>query len=118
MVRKGYMAEKWVKDKLVALYGKDDVIKVAIAGKIDYIVLNRGRIVKGVEVKECHQSRYTPSKREIEQFKWLLAFAKRHKCNAELWVLFPQGRGKPPIVHCFENKKIKEVINKEVKVYG
>ena len=61
-MRKGYMAEYKTKKELIERYGKQNVLKVAIGGAVDFLVLKPGKnkIEKIVEVKECHKKKYYP----------------------------------------------------------
>lgn len=86
--RKGYYAELLCKKKLQEQYGKENVIKVAICGALDYIVLKNGKIVKFVEVKNTHEKKYYPTKKEKLQFKRIKLLAKEHNVPFELWIKF------------------------------
>ena len=90
MVRKGYASEYKAKKKLISEFGKNSVFKLAIGQAADYIVVNKGRAVKIVEVKECHQNVYRASKRDMEQFERVIDIALSNDCIAERWVYFPK----------------------------
>lgn len=80
MSRKGYYAEKLIKDNLVKDYGKSNVIKCAIGQAFDYIVFcpNLNKIRRIVEVKSIHQKTYSPTTKEMKQFERIDKFAKEH----------------------------------------
>lgn len=92
MSRKGYNAEHKVKQMLIDVHGKQNVLKLAIGQAADYIVLvpNQNAISKIVEVKECHARKYYPSKKEKIQFKRILALCDEHQCKDELWIIHPR----------------------------
>lgn len=89
MARKGYRGEWLAKRKLGIKYGKQNVIKVAIGGAQDFIVLSKGRIIKFIEVKECHKKKFYPSPREKDQFSRIENLAKEHNAAFEVWVKYP-----------------------------
>lgn len=97
MARKGYKAELKAKKELEEIYGKFNVVKVAIGGAEDFLVVGCGEVIKVVEVKEVHNRKYYPNKREKEQFERIMAFAKQHGIPAELWIYKFFGAGKPII---------------------
>ena len=72
---------------LVQQYGKDNVVKVAIGSfGADFLVLEKGRVVKVVEVKGTRKRAWYPSPREKEQLQRILRFSQTHNCKAELWI--------------------------------
>ena len=86
-MRKGYGDEYRTKQLLVQQYGKDNVIKVAIGSfGADFLVLEKGRVVKVVEVKGTRKRAWYPSPREKEQLRRILCFSQTHNCKAELWI--------------------------------
>jgi len=86
-MRRGYSDEYRTKQLLVQQYGKDNVIKVAIGSfGADFLVLNKGRVVKVVEVKGTRKKAWHPSPREKEQLQRILRFSQTHNCKAELWI--------------------------------
>jgi len=91
MVKKGYNEEYWVKQQLQKKYGKDNVIKVAIGGLFDFIVVTpkQNRIAKIVEVKGCHKKNYTLQGRDKEQVSKIRKFCEKHTIPFELWVKYP-----------------------------
>jgi hypothetical protein len=93
-MRKGYVGEYLIKNKLIKKYGKDNVIKVAIGGAEDFIVVKKGRLVEIVEVKETIKNKYNPSYREKKQFKRIKKFAKEHGIPAKLCIVYRRGSGK------------------------
>lgn len=92
-MRKGYMGEYKAKKELIQKYGKENVLKVAIGGAVDFLVLTPGKnkIEKIVEVKECHKNKYYPTQREKEQFERLKRLGKKHSIKTELWIKFPRN---------------------------
>ena len=67
-MRKGYGDEYRTKQLLVQRYGEDNVVKVAIGSfGADFLVLEKGRVVKVVEVKGTRKKAWYPSPREKEQ---------------------------------------------------
>ena len=96
MSRLGYAGEYKVKKMLIDVHRKQNVVKAAIGQAFDYIVFvpNGNAISKIVEVKECHKSKYSPSARDKQQFRRILAFCDEHKCRSELWIIHPR---RPPI---------------------
>jgi len=108
MARKGYKAELKCKKELEELYGKDNVIKVAIGGAEDFLIAGCGELIKVVEVKEIHnKKKYYPTKREKEQLNRILMFAKQHGIPAELWLYQFWGKGKPVIKTMIEVYEVK-----------
>jgi peptide subunit release factor 1 (eRF1) len=91
-MRKGYRAEYKTKQELIEKYGKENVLKVAIGGAVDFLVLKPGKnkIEKIVEVKECHKKKYYPTEREKDQLKRLKKLGKEHSIPCELWIKFPR----------------------------
>lgn len=95
-MRAGYQGEYRVKQKLIEEYGEENVIKTAIGGGQDYIVVNKGRLVKVVEVKEkSGDGKFYPNRREKKQFERIRKFAAEHGIIPELWIVHRRGRGKP-----------------------
>jgi penicillin-binding protein-related factor A (putative recombinase) len=91
-MKKGYRSEYLAKQKLCDIFGKQNVIKVAIGGAQDFIVLQKGRVVKFVEVKECHKNKFSASARERTQFDRIKDMALEHGCSFELWIHYPHKR--------------------------
>ena len=92
MARKGYAGEYKIKNMLIDVHGRQNVIKLAIGQAADYIVFvpNQNAISKVVEVKEFHSNKFYPSAREKEQFRRIMAFCDEHKCKSELWLVHPR----------------------------
>jgi len=92
-MRKGYLGEYKAKKELIKEYGKENVLKVAIGGAVDFLILKPGKnkIEKIVEVKECHKKKYYPTQREKEQLKRLKRIGKKHSIKTELWIKFPRN---------------------------
>ena len=86
MMRLGYFSERKAKKELISLYGKENTIKIAIGGAFDFLVINKNKIVKIIEVKETHDSNYYPSSRDKKQIRRIKFFSKNHGIDLELWV--------------------------------
>jgi len=94
-MRKGYGDEYRTKQLLVQQYGENNVVKVAIGSfGADFLVLEKGRVVKVVEVKGTRKKTWHPSQREKEQLRRILRFSQTHNCKAELWIWTLDGRKK------------------------
>jgi Holliday junction resolvase len=66
------------------------VIKVAIGSfGSDFIVVKEGKLVKCVEVKECHGKKYYAMPKEKEQFARIKDFCDEHSIECELWIKYP-----------------------------
>jgi peptide subunit release factor 1 (eRF1) len=92
-MRKGYRAEYQAKKELMDKYGKENILKVAIGGAVDFLVLspNKNSIEKIVEVKECHKNKYYPCARERIQFERVKEIGKNHSVETELWIKHPRN---------------------------
>ena len=96
--RKGYSGEYKAKQELIDTYGKDCVLKIAIAQiGADFMVIIHGQLTLIIEVKETIHSNYYPKLKEKEQFNRIKEFAKLNDCPAELWIYYKQGSGKETI---------------------
>jgi hypothetical protein len=91
-VRKGYYAEHLAKRELISEFGSGNVIKVAIGGAQDFIIIQEGCLKKVIEVKECHQKKYYPSLREKNQMQRMILFCSEHHTLLELWIRYSQQR--------------------------
>ncbi len=92
-MRKGYRAEYKAKKELIQEYGKANILKIAIGGAVDFLVLSpkKNRIEKIVEVKECRKKKYYPTPREKIQFERLKQLGKAHSIETELWIKHPRN---------------------------
>ena len=92
IMRKGYLAEYQAKQKLISEFGKENVIKVAIGGATDYIIVSGSQIVKIVEVKSAKKKWY-PKPREKRQIQRIVKFAKEHNmsCTCKYEAYHPNG---------------------------
>ena len=92
-MRKGYRAEYQAKKELIQKYGKENILKVAIGGAVDFLVLSpdKNKIEKIVEVKECHKNKYYPNPRERIQFERVKEIGKIHSVETELWIKHPRN---------------------------
>ena len=94
MARSGYIGEYAAKKDLEAMFGKECVLKIAIAQiGADFMVIKNGRLILLVEVKETIKNKYYSSKREKEQFERIKTFALSNSCPAELWIYYRKGSG-------------------------
>lgn len=91
-MKKGYQSERKAKESLIRVFGKYNVVKVAIGGAQDFVVFRKGQILKVVEVKECHKKKYYPNEREQEQVKRMQPFCQEHNAKLEVWVHYPHRR--------------------------
>ncbi len=87
-MRKGYRAEYLCKKKLIEEFGKENVIKVAIGGTTDFLVLkpNSNKIEKIVEVKSTNKNKWYPSEHDIKQFEIIKKIHQEHKIKVEYWI--------------------------------
>ena len=101
-MRKGYVGEYLIKKKLVKKYGKNNVIKVAIGGAEDFIVVKNGKLVEIIEVKETVREKYYPKSREKRQFNRIKKFAKEHGIPAKLCIVYRRGKGRSPKIEVID----------------
>ena len=100
MSRKGYQAEYHCKKENESKYGVGNCIKVAIGGSSDYIILDKGELIKFIEVKQTVKKGYYPNKREKNQISRIIDLGKQHNADVELWVYFiKKHRRKLSIIH-------------------
>ena len=86
-MRRGYDDEYRAKQLLIQQYGRENVVKVAIGSfGADFLILNKGKLVKVVEVKGTRKNAWYPSPREKEQLQRIHHFSLTHNCKAELWI--------------------------------
>ena len=91
-MRKGYSDEYRTKQMLVEQYGENNVVKVAIGSfGADFLILNKGKLVKVVEVKGTRKNAWHPLPREKEQLQRIHHFSQTHNCKAELWIWVKEG---------------------------
>jgi len=94
-MRKGYGDEYRTKQMLVEQYGRDNVIKVAIGSfGADFLIFQKGRLMKVVEVKGTKKGKWHPSQREKEQLWRIYHFSLTHNCDAEIWIWTKNGNKK------------------------
>ncbi|MBU5687929.1 MAG: hypothetical protein QW757_02080 [Candidatus Woesearchaeota archaeon] len=93
-MHKGYRYEYLAKQKLIEMYGKQNVIKLAIGQSADFIILspNENKIEKIVEVKGTRKDKFYIKPREKIQFKCIDELAKEHKIPVEVWIK-TKGKG-------------------------
>ncbi len=89
-MRKGYRAEYLVKQKLKEMYGEQNVLKIAIGGSADFLVLspNENKIEKIVEVKQTAKNKYYPRENEKVQLELIKKLAIEHNVPVEIWIKF------------------------------
>lgn len=103
-MRKGYLGEYKAKKELSEIYGKDNVIKIAISQMgSDFFVICMGNVIKLVEVKETKRNKYYSTLQEKEQIERIKKFAELQQIPAEMWIYYKKGRGKKYI------KKVEEI---------
>lgn len=87
-MKKGYKAEYEIKKKLEKEFSPKNVLKAAIGGATDFLVLEpkKRRILKLIEVKTTKKNSWYPSKHDLKQFKILKAIQKEHKISVEYWI--------------------------------
>jgi len=91
-MRKGYSDEYRTKQMLVEQYGENNIVKVAIGSfGADFLILEKGRVVKVVEVKGTRKNAWYPSPREKEQLQRIHYFSQIHECEAEVWIWTKNG---------------------------
>ena len=94
MTRKGYEGEYKAKEELKKIYGKNNVIKIAIAQLgADFFAFKEGRVDLQLEVKETISKKYYPLPQEKEQIQRIIQFGKNHKIRSELWIYYRRGAG-------------------------
>lgn len=87
-MRKGYRAEYLCKKQLIAEYGEENVLKIAIGGATDFLVLAPGKntVLKIVEVKQTKKNKWYPSRHDLDQMKRLEKLHEEHKIPVEYWI--------------------------------
>ena len=92
----GYWGEYKAKGELEAMFGKGNVLKIAIAQVgADFMVIVDGRLVLLVEVKTTIKNKYYSKPREKAQFERIRQFASTNNTRAELWIYYRRGIGVP-----------------------
>ena len=95
MTRQGYDGELRAKKELQYRYGKHTVIKIAIAQTgADFMVIEHGKLILLVEVKETIKDKYYPDKIQKRQLQRIKEFAEVNNCTAQLWIYYKKGYGK------------------------
>jgi hypothetical protein len=94
-MRKGYRSEYLAKKLLIEKYGKQNVLKIAIGGCVDFLILtpNKNKIEKIVEVKQTAKNKYYPRENEKKQLELIKKFATEHNIPIELWIKFKNRKG-------------------------
>ena len=87
-MRKGYRYEYLAKKKLIEMYGKQNVIKLAIGQSADFIILSpkSNKIEKIVEVKGTVKEKLYLKPRDKNQIKHIEELAKEHQIPMEVWI--------------------------------
>ena len=92
--RKGYAGEYKAKQELTEQFGKEQVVKMAIAQQgADFLVIVKGILTLIVEVKETTSIKYRAGAREKNQEDRIAKFAELHHCEAKLWIYYRRGKG-------------------------
>lgn len=116
MARQGYYSELKCKQENAKIYGKLNVMKMAIGGSSDFLIAYKGKIIKFIEVKETTKKAYYPRRKERLQFGELVRLGKHHQVPVELWIYFKRGKGKPAIKHVrfiYEKPKTQETSRRD-----
>ena len=89
-MRRGYQAEYLTKKILIEIYGRQNVLKMAIGGSVDFLVLspNKNTIEKIVEVKQTAKNKYYPRENEKIQLELIKKLADEHSVPVEIWIKF------------------------------
>jgi len=103
-MKRGYKAEYEAKKKLIQMFSKSNIFKVAIGGAIDFFVLSPGenKVIKLVEVKTTKKKKWYPGIHDFKQFQILRKIEKEHKILVEYWIKI---KGK---WHIFNLKEVKK----------
>ena len=110
-MRKGYGDEYRTKQMLAEQYGENNVVKVAIGSfGADFLILNRGKLVKVVEVKGTRKNAWHPLPREKGQLQRIHHFSQIHGCEAEVWVWTKNGGKKELSI-----KDVREFVGGDIK---
>jgi len=100
-IRKGYYSEYKINQMLKKKYPDCDIMRNPIA---DFMIIQKGKIIKIIEVKSIHQNKFYPTPREKRQFKKIKDFSIKH--NIDSFIL----------LHKISNPNIKKIwIYKKVK---
>jgi hypothetical protein len=93
-MHKGYRYEYLAKKKLIEMYGRQNVIKLAIGQSADFIILSpkNNKIEKIIEVKGTIKEKFYLKPREKIQFKNIDDLAKEHNIPVEIWIK-TKGKG-------------------------
>lgn len=87
-MKRGYKAEYLCKKRLIEEFGKENVIKVAIGGATDFLVLRPGtnKIEKIVEVKQTRKNKWYPSEHDVKQLEMIKKISEDHRIKVEYWI--------------------------------
>ena len=93
-MRKGYRAEYLARQRLSELYGSQNVLKIAIGGSVDFLVLkpNENELEKIIEVKQTAKNKYYPRENEKVQLELIKKLAEEHKVPVEMWIKFKKRK--------------------------
>ena len=83
MTRKGYYSEDKVRKILRKNYPDCDILRNQIA---DFMIIDKGRIIKIIEIKSIHQKKYYPKPRERIQLARIKEFSIKHNIDSEIWL--------------------------------
>jgi Holliday junction resolvase len=127
-MKKGYHAELKAKKELQELYGKDNIIKIAIGSLgADFLVITLGELLKVIEVKTTSKKKYSLDKRTREQIKRIIKFAQSQGVPAELWLYYKKKNSRikvkktyylyHPVTHYVKDKKMQQrVLESELEL--
>jgi len=98
MSRKGYYSEYKIMQMLKKEYPECDIMRNPIA---DFMIIDKGRIIKIIEIKSIHQKKYYPKPRERIQIQRIKEFSIKHNVDSEIWLdRIVKGTGKEiEIIH-------------------
>lgn len=93
-MRKGYRSEYLARQKLISAYGQQNVLKIAIGGSADFLILkpNENKVEKIVEVKQTAKNKYYPRENEKEQIELIKRLAVEHKIPVEMWIKYKKRK--------------------------
>lgn len=83
MTRKGYYSEYKINQILKKKYPDCDIMRNPIA---DFMIIQKGKIIKIIEVKSIHQKKFYPTPREKRQIKKIIKFSIKHDISSEIWI--------------------------------
>jgi len=87
-MKRGYKAEYEARKKLGQKYLPQNIVKVAIGGATDFLVLEPkgNKVLKIVEVKTTKKNQWYPGEHDFKQFKEIVKFSRNHNIPIEYWI--------------------------------